>query len=866
MKIVKSCIFLLFSFLLFYATARTQQKEEVLLAFNHPAIGYVYVNSYYDYNTNQVFLPLIELFSLLEINFTPDTKNFTLKGNFITPNNPYLINLQSGQINVGNQINIISPDEFRIGETDFYLTPSIFEKIFGLNFTVNILRFTLQLDTKLELPVQERKARERARKRMEQLPGQTDDFPLGYGRNRKILGGAMIDYSLNAVINNQTQNLGYSFTGGAELLGGDLQGNFNGFTDSNGNSVMRTSGLRWRYAVRDNNYFSGLSIGQISTTGLLPFRIKGVAVTNDPIEPRRMYEKYVVDGNTEPESEVEIYINERLTGYQRANELGYYRFDVPVTYGTTRTSLRIYTPAGQIKTIDRQMQVPFTFLPGGVVSYNIQAGRTEYAWTDSLRDQYVEHGNIAYGLNRWLTVLAGAQHIGNDFDADNIFFYSTLSARIAKQYLLSIDAAPDAFYRAAGSVMYPTNLSLNGIYTRFDGEGIFNPRRAKEEISANIYIPLTISETSFGLRLNGEHTRLQSESNTRFQTDLNARIGKANLRLNYRDNIFSSNQTSYSGNGMLTSALTYTISRSPGIPVYVRGMFFRMQARYNIHQNLLQNTELQLSRTIMKTGRLNFDASYEIQTKILYTQIGLTFDLKKVRSTTTINSTNDNVSLQQSLSGNIGIDAPNSHLVLNNRQQVGQAAVAIILFADNNNSGKYDEGDELLPYRGINIDRTATIIVGKDSILRLTQLQSYYKYNLRVNRNAIPDPTLVPLKDQFSFIADPNQYKQIEIPFYRGGIIEGSVLLERSGKQYGQGGLRIIIKGKNSAFEQTVRSFNDGGFYVMYLPQGSYTLEIDKAQLGFLNVKQNEPVEFEIKALADGDYIEGLKIILSGEE
>jgi hypothetical protein len=124
----------------------------------------------------------------------------------------------------------------------------------------------------------------------------------------------------------------------------------------------------------------------------------------------------------------------------------------------------------------------------------------------------------------------------------------------------------------------------------------------------------------------------------------------------------------------------------------------------------------------------------------------------------------------------------------------------------------------------------------------------------------------VPLKDQFSFIADPNQFKQIEIPFYRGGIIEGFVLIEKSGQQQGQGGLRINIKGKNNNYVQTVRSFNDGGFYVMDLPPGTYVLEIDKAQLGFLNAKQINPIEFEIKALSEGDYIEGLEIILTEVE
>ena len=343
-------------------------------------------------------------------------------------------------------------------------------------------------------------------------------------------------------------------------------------------------------------------------------------------------------------------------------------------------------------------------------------------------------------------------------------------------------------------------------------------------------------------------------------------MGPVNLRLNYRDNLFAAPEDIIFGRGLLTTALTYTISRSPGIPVYVRGMYLRAQAQYEVRRNLLQNCNLEVSRTVFKTGRLNIGASYNVQTDKFYTKVRLTIDLNNLRSATTLNSVNKDISLSQSFTGSIGIDAPNRHIDLGNRQRVGQSAASIIQYIDNNNSGSYDEVDELLPYRGVNIDRTATMKVGRDSILRLSQLQSYYKYNLSVNRNAIDDPTLVPIKNDFSFIADPNQYKQIEIPFYRGGIIEGIVRVERSGKQYNQSGLRLIIKGIDSQFEQVVRSFNDGGFYVMELPPGKYTLAVDPAQLGFLKVKQSTPYEFEIKALAEGDYIEGIEIILRQDE
>jgi hypothetical protein len=132
-----------------------------------------------------------------------------------------------------------------------------------------------------------------------------------------------------------------------------------------------------------------------------------------------------------------------------------------------------------------------------------------------------------------------------------------------------------------------------------------------------------------------------------------------------------------------------------------------------------------------------------------------------------------------------------------------------------------------------------------------------------VNRNAIANPTLVPLKTEFSFITDPNQFKRIELPFYRGGIVDGKVYIDKPTGMQGQGGLRLMIKGVNSTYEETVRTFSDGGFYAMDIPPGKYTLEVDQTQLGFLMVSNPQGVlNFEIQALSQGDYVEGIQIHL----
>jgi hypothetical protein len=841
----------------------SNDDEEVMLAFRFPAIGSVYVSSFLNSKTNQIYLPVIELFNLFQIVYEPDVKNFTVRGNYLNVDNPFIINLSTMQINLGKQIHNITPDDFRIGAMDFYLSPAVFEKVFSLSFTANIDYLNLTLITENKLPVQEKQERESKRNKMSASLTKQDDFPLIYNRKRKILGGAMLDYALNGIYTKSTNSFGYTITGGLEVLGGDIQGTVIGSNESGMMSSMQSSGLRWRFVVRDSPYFSSFTVGQLSTTGLSGKQIRGFAFSNNPIEPRKNYDTYVFDGNTEPQSEVELYLNDQLIAYMRSDELGYYRFNVPISYGTSRLSTRVYTPSGEVIMIDREMQVPFTFLPPGVVTYKIQGGAIEKSQTDSTLNVYAGHGDVAVGITKWLTGSIGADIAATKEWFPTRFFYGSLSTRIAKQYIFNIDIAYDNYYRFSGSVMYPSDLSINFIYTHFPNFGPFNSLRTMEDFTGSIYVPIKIFGLKTGLRFGGQHIQFPGRTTSKFNIDFSSRIYQFNLRVNYR-NAFSQvqNLTIFSEHSLVTS-LTYTINRTPGIPVFVRGTFIRGQALFDIKSGNFAQVDLQLSRTLFRNARLNINLGYNFFQKSLASELGFTLDLNILRSTTTFNSIENTIAMRQSLNGSIGVDSRSAKIELSNREQVGRAGVSVVSYVDNNNSGIYDKGDEILPYNSVILDNPVTARVGRDSILRLSQLQSYYRYNLKVNRNALADPTLVPLMGEFSFVTDPNQYKRIEIPFYRGGILDGTVSIERSTGLQGQGGLRLLIKGVNNKYEQTVRTFADGGFYAMDIPPGIYTLEIDQAQLGFLGVsKPPAALQFEIKASAQGDYIEGQKIVL----
>ncbi len=846
--------------LLFFqsATFSATTDEEIVLSFNHPAVGQYYISAIY--SEDKVFLPSMELFNLLYVHYEKGSTGQSLKGTWLSEDNTWEVNANTLQASIGKEKFTLTTADFRLGELDLYLSPALFERMFGLRFTVNMNTLSISLQSDKSLPIEEKRKHEQLQQELVQKKADVQDFPLLYPRNRKFIGAGMVDYSLSMYAENNNLSGVYNFKGGMEFLGGDLQGSVNGAVGKT-SAPLKATGLSWRYVMSENPFLTSVWAGQLSTTGLLGQRIVGGAISNDPIEPRKTCNTYSIDGNTVPQSEVELYINNQLSDYARADELGYYRFTFPLTYGTVRINLRIYTPSGQIFTEERQLQIPYTFLPKGVLSYNIQGGAIDDGSTEINYNHYAAHGDVAYGLTNELTAKFGTDYLSF---YKKPLYYGSLSARVFEQYLMNIDIAPDAYYRLSAGVNYASSRSFAMIYTIFSNDSLYNPHHARQEFEGSVYLPFRMFGLQTGLRWGGEYYWLDQASLTYYNVDFNICLGRFNLRANYRDQFVASKEKNYFGNGLFTGSVIYTVSRTPGIPVFVKGMFLRAQAQYNMRTDQITIVGAQFSQTVMKNGRLNVNVDQDLQGKTTRFQVGFTLDLDAIRSTTQYTGSGNKYLIQQSFNGSIGLDARSAKLNTTNREQVGRAAVSVLMFVDSNNNGKFDKGEEKVPARAIRLGESATMELGKDSILRITQIQSYWQYNAEIVQSALPNPNLAPKISKFSFIADPNRYKRIEIPLYQTGVVEGKVVLRSDNGDEGIGGLRLMLKGIDHTYAETIRTFSDGGFYAMNLLPGKYALAVDSIQLSFLDAT-SDPVNlgFEVQALAEGDYIEGLNFILT---
>jgi len=860
-------IALIFSPLIAFAqTPQADDEQEVLLSFRYKGVVSNYILS--RYADDQFYLATSEIFSVLQIENRVNLRELSVSGEYSDTGNFYEINFGNQTATIGNKIIQISPDDYLVRETDFFLRPSVFEELLDLTFSIDFNNLTLSLETPVTMPIVSERERDRRRERMlrSQSPLFRDFHPIRFDRKRQLLNAGFLDYNLSGNVTDGTNVFVYNTNTGFEVAGGDFQGNFAGSVSDEITS-FNTSNVRWRYVMRDNLYLTQATVGQSTSSGLLNRAFTGVKLTNEPIEPRFIFDDFVFRGETTPDSEVELYLNNSLVDFQRADDLGNYSFQVPLSYGSSQYDVRIFSPTGQVRQEFTRLQIPFNFLPPGEVNYNINAGRLDNPIFGTPNRGFMTQNNVRAGLTNWLTAGAGVEYF-NKYNTTPTFTGS-LSSRLLTKYLVTVEAANGAFVRFNTSAVFPSSSNFNVDYTYFLKEGgLYNPGRNKSSFNGSVFTPFEIAEIPFFFRWSTNYQQRQTSNVTRYSFDLNTRFDRLNLRMGFRDSQIGKLRFEATRLGRISTSATYTLARHSGIPIYLRGAFIRSQINFLPSTSEVEEIELQLSKSIMRNGRIQFNAGRNFIGNFNLFSMNLTLDFNKARTNTTTRSIRGTTSITQSIRGSVGFDSKNESLLLSNRQQVGRSGAAVRLFIDQNDNGSFDDDDTVLSEQAARLSRAGGAWFVSNDITYFTQLLAYNRYNLEINKNALKDPLLVPALESFSIVTDPNQYKQIDIPMYLSGVLEGSVSrIDSTGKE-GVGGLRLQITGtaksdKSEIYQNELRTFSDGSFYTFELPPGNYEMRVDSTQLEFLGMRADpEVMQFEIEALADGDIVEGREILL----
>ncbi len=464
-------------------------------------------------------------------------------------------------------------------------------------------------------------------------------------------------------------------------------------------------------------------------------------------------------------------------------------------------------------------------------------------------------------MTNWLTGSLGVEYFENS-NRDKPIFNTKLSSRVGGDMLVSLDAVLENFYRLTVRGEGPNASSFSMDHTYFNKQDIYNPLGIKQNFNMNFFYPFRLGSMRFTGRSSFRWVNQEDSDRLDFRLDVNQFLRGFRFRygLNEQHNF---TPTHHQIESEVILGAVYLIPRLPAFHPLLRGSYFRIDLSINSFIGRAKEVQFQYIKQFTSKLKTQLLSSYDLVSNNISAEIGLTWDLDAIRSTSTIRSNRSSASYTQTLRGSAGLDRSNGEVIWDSRQQVGRSAVSIRMFEDENNSGTFDTDEKIIAGNAVTIERSSSRLVSKSGITRLTQLQPYRRYNFRVNEAKINNPILVPSKPKFSVITDPNRIKRIDVPFYTTGIIEGRVDRVRGDQFIPVSGLKIHLRKLDGTHEALLRTFADGSYYSMEVPPGEYEAWVDESQLVFLGVQSvPEKLSFYVVGSSDGDYVEGLDFIL----
>jgi hypothetical protein len=816
--------------------------DEVSVTLNVQRIGSVEMPAVI--NAGEAYLPIKELFDFLKIRNTPSSDLDSIHGFFIDPKAKFLVDKNHNRILYQDKTYDVKPADFIFTGTGLYLKSDYFGKVFGLECIFNFRDLSITLNTKLELPAIRQMQQELLRKNVSQLKGEKKaDTTIKRGFSFFNLGTA--DWNITTTqqtkMNSSTRlNVGL----GAVIAGGEA--NVNLAYNSGEPFNLNQQYYRWRYVNNDHSGLRQITAGRIFTQSISSIYapVTGVQLTNTPTTYRKSFGTYRLTNTTEPGWMVELYVNNVLVNYMKADASGFFTFDVPIVYGNSVIKLRFYGPWGEERTREQNITIPFNFLPEHQFEYNFSAGLVQ----DDEKSKFTR-ANFNYGLNKRITIGGGVEYLSSASLGKPMPFVNA-SVRLGNNLLIS--AEHDNGIRSRGTFNYrlPSDLQLDLDYIKYQPGQTAIKLSYLEERKASLSIPIRSKKLSAFSRLTyNEYIMPKGKYNS------------AEFLLSTIIRGVSSNLT--------TSAVYYNpayptiysnLSLAFRLPARIR---LTSQAQYEYSQKNFSLVKFELEKPLFTKGFMNLSYERNMISKIGFSGIGFRYNFSFVQASFSGRHGNKSTSTTQSVRGSLMYDGKSQYLRLNNQSTVGKGGLVIVSFLDLNANGHRDANEPKayglkLKINGGNIEHDE-----EDTTIRVIGLAAYTNYFIELDKNSFENISWQIRKATIAVTIEPNHFKTIEVPVSVVGEASGTVFFKGNKGKKGLGRIIINFYNSNAVLVGKTLTEDDGYFSFLGLAAGSYTACIDTAQLHTLNmVSSPDKLSFDIASSTEGVIADGFEFIV----
>jgi hypothetical protein len=126
-------------------------------------------------------------------------------------------------------------------------------------------------------------------------------------------------------------------------------------------------------------------------------------------------------------------------------------------------------------------------------------------------------------------------------------------------------------------------------------------------------------------------------------------------------------------------------------------------------------------------------------------------------------------------------------------------------------------------------------------------LSPYEDLAVSVDSISLASPWWTPGQGALLVMPTRGQYTTVDVPIVVGGVVEGAVVWAGDSAGRLERVLPVVLHRRGARERYTVETFEDGGFYRMGLPPGSYEAAVDPAALAALGL-QADTARFEVSA------------------
>lgn len=793
----------------------------------------------------EIYLSLPQLFSFLKIKNTVSPDMESVSGFFIHPDSEYDINAGSMQIVFNGKTFDLQDGELLKTEYDLYLKSPLYSEIFGLDCIFDFRTLSVNIETQLDLPLIREMRQAEMRKNLSIIKGDVE-ADTSVGRTYPMFKFGMADWSAIATeeINGESEAR-VNLTLGAMLAGGEATASLN--YDSRIPFTEKQQYYMWRYVNNDLNYLRQVRAGKIHTNSVATIYdpVVGVQLTNTPSSFRRSYGTYTLSDNTEPGWVVELYVNNVLVDYVKADASGFFTFEVPIVYGNTQVKLKFFSPWGEERTKEQNINIPFNFLPVNTLEYNVSAGFVE----DGSFSKFTR-ASLDYGLSKRITLGTGIEYLSS-LDNNPFMPFFNGSLRITNNLLLTGNYVYGV--KSGGALTYrlPSNIQFDLKYIYYEEEQDAINFNYREERKAAISLPLRIKNFTAYNRFTFNQLVLPAST-------------------------YSTGEWLFSSSilGVNTNLTTYAVFAGQSDPyVYSNlSLAFRLpwriilmpQTQYAYTRNMFLTAKVKMDKPLFDRAYLTLSYEKDFRTQMNMVEVGFRYNFSFAQTGLSARHSNRETTLVQYARGSLISDYRSRYARAENRPNVGRGGIIVKPFLDYNANGKRDPGETGAPGLNLRANGGRVDKSEKDTVIAILGLEPYTSCFIELDPNSfysiawrLPYKTL-------SVEVDPNILKTVEIPISIAGEASGFVTIEKDGEERGQG--RIIVSYYNENMEIVASTLTEEDGYYSYfgLPPGSYFTRVDTAQLSRLGMACTpDSLAFGIEALIDGDMIDGLDFKLT---